>query len=214
MSDRRPPPLSTAASAAAAAATAIATTPATIFHLAPAAAFAAARSAHEAACGATLASNGGGSGSGSGPAGSGACGDATHGYAPADFPAVGFVHCAADTVTLGRVANHFYAASPPGEWVVLEVAVDRLPGSALVWEAPAGVGATPHSDDAVGVGGDGGGEGGEKQGEAAGGGGRPSGLMPHVYGPLPWAALDVYPATRSADGTFTSVERPLPAGAG
>ncbi|KAK1867138.1 hypothetical protein I4F81_009647 [Pyropia yezoensis] len=181
--------------------------PSTILHLAPAAAFAAARAAYDAAC----AGRGGGSGSGSGGGG-----DGSDGYAPADLPATGFVHCAPDTATLRRVANHFYAASPPEvAWVVLVVAVDALPAGALVWEAPAGVGATPHSDEAVGVdGGGGGGCGGGSGGGGKGGGGEErSGLMPHVYGPLPWAALDVYPATRAADGTFTSVDRPPPASA-
>ncbi|GBF89045.1 hypothetical protein Rsub_01762 [Raphidocelis subcapitata] len=101
-------------------------------------------------------------------------------YKPPTYDADGFTHLTQDPALLLGVANHFYAAIA-GPFLVLEIDPARLPDK-VVFEPAAPVGTTPavHAD-AV--------------------------LFPHLYGPIPAAAVVRELAVeRGGDGAFLSIQ--------
>ena len=80
-------------------------------------------------------------------------------YAAPSLATEGFIHCTGDDETLLGVANAFYR-DVPGEMVVLTIDETRV-GAAVRWEAPS---PAPPPGSAVT-------------------------LFPHVFGPLPRAAV-------------------------
>lgn len=114
--------------------------------------------------------------SGAWPLGSPGCPDQ---YRPASLDTEGFVHCTAGVDRLLRVANLFYVAEPgPFVAIALDEGAVAAAGAEVRWEAPAG--GAPDGDEGA--------------------------LFPHVYGPLPQAAVvGVHPVERAPDGTFLAV---------
>lgn len=88
----------------------------------------------------------------------------------------GFIHCTDDPGVMLQIANAYYAAQP-GDFVVLEVDVERL-SSPCIWEDPAHIGGSGESF---------------------------APQFPHIYGPIDRdAVVAVQPVTRDASGRFTT----------
>jgi uncharacterized protein (DUF952 family) len=99
-------------------------------------------------------------------------------YAPTSLAAEGFVHCTDDVETLLGVANRFYRGVE-GDVLVLDLDVDAL-GAEVLWEAPAHLDGSPLLDDEP--------------------------RFPHVYGPIPVAAIiRTRSFVRADDGSYLSV---------
>lgn len=96
-------------------------------------------------------------------------------YSPPSLDVEGFVHCTGDAETMLAVANAFYRQTP-GEHVVLEIDEAAL-GAPVRWEPPAHPDGRPAEPGAP--------------------------RFPHVYGPLPIAAVRaVRRLVRAPDGAF------------
>ena len=53
------------------------------------------------------------------------CREMNRPYFPSTYDQDGFIHLTADKTLLVEVANHFYKGEP-GDWIVLEIAADKL----------------------------------------------------------------------------------------